>query len=127
MATTFALVGSPGSVGPTSGGKVYAFNNLGTAPQVVAPADQFRTAITFHNPGTVDLFVAPSVVQANNAIPAAGITNSTLTPTTAALGGCWRVYANGGSITFSGECQGQFQAFAASSTNNPLTVIDSHV
>ena len=125
MATTSGISASP--IGPTSGGKVYAFNNLTTSPQVVAPADQYRTQITFDNPGTVDIFVAPSLVQANNSIPAGGITNSTLTPTTSALGGCYRIYANGGTRTFAGECQGQWQAFAASATGNPLTVTDSHV
>ena len=124
MATTSGFSTSP--IGPTSGGKVYAFNNLTTSPQVVAPADQYRTQITFDNPGTVDVFVAPSLVQANNLIPTS-ITNSTLTPTTSALGGCYRIYANGGTRTFTGECQGQWQAFAASATGNPLTVTDSHV
>jgi len=124
MATTSGFSASP--IGPTSGGKVYAFNNLTTSPQVVAPADQYRTQITFDNPGTVDVFVAPSLVQANNLIPTS-ITNSTLTPTTSALGGCYRIYANGGTRTFTGECQGQWQSFAASATGNPLTVTDSHV
>lgn len=125
MTTLFASVGSPGSVGPTSGGKFYAFNNLGTSPQVVAPSNASRTQITFHNPGTVDIFVAPQFVVGLNAVPASP-TNQALTPSTSLLGGCWRVYANGGSTTFSGECQGQFQAFAASGSNQPLTVIDTN-
>ena len=40
-------VGSPGSVGPTSGGKVYAFNNIATTPIVVAPASAARTKFIF--------------------------------------------------------------------------------
>ena len=120
-----AGVGSPGSVGPTSGGKVYAFNNLTTSPQVVAPVNVARTMITFDNPGTVDIIVFPVYVQALNSIGT--ISNQPLTPTTAALGGGYRIYANGGSRTFSGECQGSWQALSVSASGNPLTVTDSNV
>jgi hypothetical protein len=123
-------------IGPTSGGKVYAFNNLGTSPQVVAPQNTNRTQITFDNPGSVDIIVFPSQVQALNpswtsasSLNGGGtsITNVALTPTTALLGGGYRIYGNGGTRTFSGECQGAWQALAISSTNNPLTVTDSNV
>lgn len=106
-------------VGPTSGGKVYAYNNLSTTPEVVAPANPSRKSITFHNPGTIDAFIAPQYVLNTG-------TNVALTPTTAALGGCFRIYANGGSLTLTGECQGQWQAFSASASGNSLTVIDSN-
>jgi hypothetical protein len=112
-------VGAPGSVGPTSGGKVYAFNNLTTTPGVVAPANPSRVAITFHNPGTIDLFIAPSVAQTTGSSVA-------LVPTTAALGGCVRILALGGSHTITGECQGAWQAFSASGSSNSLTVIDTN-
>lgn len=123
-------------VGPTSGGKVYAFNNLGTSPQVVAPQNISRTQITFDNPGSVDIIVFPSQVQALNPswtsasnISSGGtsIANVALTPTTALLGGGYRIYGNGGTRTIGGECQGAWQALAISSTNNPLTVTDSNV
>ena len=123
-------------VGPTSGGKVYAFNNLGTSPEVVAPQNASRTQITFDNPGSVDIIVFPCQVQALNpswtsasSINTGGtsITNSALVPTAALLGGGYRIYGNGGTRTFSGECQGAWQALAISSTNNPLTVTDSNV
>ncbi len=107
-------------VGPTSGGKVYAYNNLSTTPEVVAPANPQRTSITFHNPGTVDAFIAPQYVVNTGSQVA-------LTPTTSALGGCFRVYANGGQLVIGGECQGQWQAFSASASCNPLTVVDSNV
>ena len=126
MATLFAVVGSPGSVGPTSGGKVYAFNNVGTTALVVAPANPSRASITFDNPGTVDVIVAPSNVQALNSV-AGNISTQALALTTSALGGGIRVYGNGGSRTFTGECQGQWQALAISGVNNPLTVTDSNV
>lgn len=124
--TSQLTAGGYATVGPTSGGKVYAFNNLSSTPQVIAPANPQRASITFHNPGTIDIYVAPSVVQANNSIPATSITNSTLTPSTSALGGCFKIAAGGGYFSLSGECTGAYQAFSASGTNNPLTVADSN-
>ena len=107
-------------VGPTSGGKVYAYNNLSTTPEVVAPANQFRARLTVHNPGTVDAYFGPAnVVNTGSQVP--------LVPTTSALGGCFIVFANGGEKTISGECQGVWQAFSASASGNPLTVVDTNV
>jgi hypothetical protein len=118
------------AVGPTSGGKVYAFNNLGTSPINVAPANTARASITFDNPGTVDIIVFPVLVQALNSVPTnlvnASISSVTLIPSTSALGGGYRIYANGGSRTFSGECQGQWQALAVSGSGNAFTVTDSN-
>ena len=118
------------AVGPTSGGKVYAFNNLGTASINVAPANPQRASITFDNPGVVDVIVFPLQVQAINSVPpnlnTASISNTTLSPTTILLGGGYRIYGNGGSRTFTGECQGQWQALAVSGSGNPLTVTDSN-
>lgn len=112
-------VGAPGTVSSASGGKVYAFNNLGTAPQVVAPANSARKKITFHNPGSIDFYVAPSLVQTSgSSVP--------LVPSTGALGGCMVVYSQG-TLVIDGECQGAWQAFSASGSNNPLTVIDTNV
>lgn len=105
-----------------SGGKIYPYNNLTVTPQPVAPANPSRTQITFHNPGAVDIFVAPATAL-NITTGAAG----PLTPTTSLLGGCFRVFANGGSLVIGGECQTAWQAFAASATNNPLTVMDSNL
>lgn len=120
-----AGVGSPGSVGPTSGGKVYAFNNLGTAAQTVAPANVSRVSITFDNPGSVDIIVFPVNVQALNSVTT--IANQALSPTTSALGGGYRIYGNGGTRQITGECQGAWQALAVSGSNNPFTVTDSNV
>ena len=113
-------VGSPGTVSAASGGRVYAFNNLTTIAQQIVGANPQRQNITIHNPGTVDVFVAPMYVIVNGS-------DFPLTPTTAALGGCFRVYSNGGSLRIDGECQKPWQAFAASGVNNPLTVVDSNV
>lgn len=113
-------VGSPGTVGSASGGRTYAFNNLSTTPQQILGANPQRQWFTVHNPGAVDIFVAPSVVIVNGS-------DSPLTPSTGALGGCYRVYANGGEKTFYGEVQKAWQAFSASASSNPLTVTDSTI
>ena len=113
------------SVGPTSGGKVYAYNNLSTSPIVVAQANPQRASITFDTPGTVDVIVFPVNVQGLNSAPTTP-TNQTLTPTTATLGGGYRIYANGGTRTISGECQGGYQALAISGSGNAFTVTDTN-
>lgn len=116
-------VGAPGSVSAASGGKVYAYNNISTVPQPVAPPNTNRTKIIFHNPhATINIYVAPAVIS-NNTTGA----QTPFVPSTAALGGCYLVYANGGTLTISGECQIGWQAFSASSNSIPLTVTDSNV
>lgn len=115
----FSIAGGVQANSTASGGKVYAFNNLSTTPAQVVAANPQRTQITFHNPGDVDIFIASAKVLVNGSA-------ATLTPSTSALGGCWRVFANGGSLVISGECQGAWQAFSASSSGKPLTVMDSN-
>ena len=115
----FAGVGSPQANASASGGKVYAYNNIDTTPAVVAPANPQRQELNFHNPGDVDIFIAPSNVIVNGS-------QAALVPSTAALGGCWRIFANGGTLKLTGECQGSWQAFSASASDNPLTVMDSN-
>ncbi len=114
-------VGSSGSVGPTSGGKVYAFNTLdAVTPVAVAPANPNRTKINFHNPGTVDVIVYAQYVQTSGS-------NAANPATVAAKGGSWLIYANGGERTIEGECQGAFYALAVSASGNSLTVTDSNI
>ena len=130
MAGTFGQFSTP--VGPTNGGKTYAYNNISTSPEVVAPSNVNRGSITFHNPGTVNAVIFPAQVQALNTAPTStngqpNITNQTLTPTPSALGGGLYVYANGGQITLTGECTGIYQALSVSGSGNPLTVIESNV
>ncbi len=115
--------GSPLAFASASGGKVYSYNNISESASItVAPANAFRTKLLFHNPGTSDIFVAPANVQNTGS-------NVALTPTNAALGGCFRVYGNGGTLVIEGECQGAYQAFAATGAGatNPLTVMDSNI
>lgn len=121
MTSILGGVGASQVFSSASGGKIYAYNAVTTAPATVAPANPSRTQITFHNPGTVDVFVAPATV-----LNSAGSAMA-LVPSTAALGGCFRVFANGGALVIGGECQTAWQAFAASGTTNPLTVMDSNL
>lgn len=118
------ITAGPGAalaIAGTSGGKIYAYNNISTAPQQVAPSNPSRQSITFHNPGTVDVLVAPTL--ATNPVTGA---QATLTPSAASRGGCFLVYANGGSVTISGECTIPWQALSVSGADNPLTVMDSN-
>lgn len=131
MLPASGIIGLP--VGPTSGGKVYAFNNIDTTPLQVAPANPARLSIVFDNPGTVDIVIFPLLVQAINSVPASiytpggsTLSNQPLTPTTSALGGGYYIYANGGSRTITGECQGGWQALSVTGSGNPLTVTDSN-
>lgn len=120
--TVVTVPGGSGVVSGASGGKIYAFNNISESGLVVvAAANPSRRKLTFHNPGSADIFVAPAAVQNTGS-------NVTLTPSNSALGGCIRVYGNGGQYTIEGECQNSYQAFAVTGagTTNPLTVIDTN-
>lgn len=112
--------GSPLTIAGGSGQKIYSFNALDTSRTEVALANPARQSITFHNPGSVDVFIAPVYIQTTGS-------DVTFSPTTAALGGCFRVYANGGSLTITGECNKAWNAFAASGAGNPLTVMESNI
>lgn len=117
-----SIAGGAQAYSSTSGGKVYSYNAISTVPAVVAPANPSRRQITFHNPGDVDILIAPS--QSYN-----GTSFATLTPAAAisSRGGCFLVYGNGGTLVISGECQGAWQALSVSGAAKPLTVMDSNV
>lgn len=120
-----ANVGGSGTVNAASGGKVYAYNAIAEAAlTVVAPANPSRQRIRFHNPGANDIYIAPAAAFTT----ATAATQSTLTPSNAALGGCTIIYSQG-TLEISGECQQAWQAFAktGAGAENPLTVIDSNV
>lgn len=122
--------GSPLTFAAAGGGKIYGYNNISeNAAIVVAQANPQRQKIIFHNPGSVDIFIAPSNVQnVLGTAPTQG-SNHALTLTNAALGGSFRVFQNGGTLEVTGECQGAWQAlaFTGGGTTNPLTVMDSNV
>ena len=115
--------GSPLAFASASGGKVYAYNNVSeSSSSQVAPANSQRISIMFHNPGTSDIFIFPANVINSG-------TNVALNASNAALGGCFRVYGNGGTLAVTGECQGVWKAFAVTGagTTNPLTVMDTNI
>lgn len=113
-------VGSPGTLSSASGGYVLAYNNISTTPAQVAGLDPARRKITFHNPGAIDIFVGPAFVQNTG-------TDVALVPSTASPGGCFLVYANGGTLVIEGECQKPWQAFSRTSSGQSLTVMVTHV
>lgn len=126
--TIFGGVGAAQAFAGASGGKVYGYNNISNAaPIVVAQANANRISITFHNPGAQDIFIGPAFVQNTLGSAPTSPSNVALVPTTALLGGTWRVFANGGTLVISGECQGAWQALAAAGTTNNLTVMDTNV
>jgi len=104
------------TIGPTSGGKVTPINSLNTAMQIILAGNPQRSSISFHNPGTVVVYVAPLL----NAL------GQTFTPTLSALGGTFQI-GPGATLTLGGECQFGWQALAAIGVNNPLTVMESNV
>jgi len=115
--------GSPLAFSAANGGKVYAYNNISeSATRTVAASNPQRQKILFHNPGANDLYVAPANVQTTGSDVA-------LSPSNAALGGCFLIYGNGGTLVVEGECQGAWQAFSKSGAGmtNPLTVMDSNI
>jgi hypothetical protein len=127
--TIFSGVGAAGTIGAASGSKVLAAS-LTTTPGIVLGADPARQNITFHNPGAIDIFVAPTTI-AFSPNPATGVTTITgpdpaLVPSVAAPQGCFVVYANGGTIVIAGECQKAWQAFSRTATA-PLTIMTSAI
>jgi len=122
--------GSPLAFSSASGGKVYGYNNINeTTPTLVAYANPSRQKITFHNPGANDVFISPVNVQNVLGTAPQNPADAVLVPSNAALGGCWRVYGNGGVLSIEGECQGAWQALGVtgSGTFTPLTVMESNV
>lgn len=108
-------------VSQASGGKVYSFNTISTASQAVAQPNPDRQKITFHNPSDVNIYIAPAVISNSSTG-----SQTTFAPTTAALGGCFVVFADGGTLVIEGECQIGWQAFSASGSAKPLTVMESN-
>ena len=122
-------VGASQVFSSASGGKVYGYNNINeTTGRVVAPANPSRAKISFHNPGTNDIFVAPVNVQNVLGTSPTNPSDVALVLSNAALGGSRRVFGNGGTLDIAGECQGAWQALAVTGagTTNPLTVMDSN-
>jgi hypothetical protein len=106
---------------------ISAFNNLTTTPIQVAGANPSRSKITFHNvglaAGAVDVIVFPTTVLQG----IAGGGSVALAPTTAALGGGFRIFATGGDRVVEGAAARQaWQALSVSGSGNPLTVMEEY-
>lgn len=119
MSGIFTGVGSPGTISLASGGFFLGFS-LSISPQQILSYGPARRKITFHNPGTVDAYVAPLYTQNSGQ-------DVQLNPSPSALAGCFLIFANGGSLTIEGEVQKPWQAFSATGSGNPLTVVPSNV
>jgi len=123
-------VGGASTFSSASGGKVYGYNNISeSAGLVVAQANPARQKIWFHNPGANDVIIAPAYVQNTLGTAPTQPSNNALTISNANKGGGILVYANGGTLEITGECQGAWQALAVTGAGptNPLTVIDSNI
>ncbi len=114
--TIFGGVGAAQAFGPASGGKVTPINNVGTTFAQVVGSNSFRQSLTFHNPGTVAVYVGPTTT-------ATGAANA---PTLSALGGAFQILP-GAFFVVTGECTQAWGALAASGTTNPLTVMESNI
>jgi hypothetical protein len=100
---------------PRTGGNFTAINNLSSAGfiTVIAPNSK-RNNISFHNPGTSTVIVAPLTV---------GSSQGLLTPSAIQLGGTFEVIPADW-VTLSGLCQQGFQAMVTAGSSQPLTIVD---
>jgi len=98
---------------------ITALNNISTSATQVIGINPARQQIIFHNPGTVDIVVFPTLVLNSSG------TNTVLSPTTGALGGGFRVFGNGGMIAIGAPAAQQaWQALSVSGSGNPLTIAE---
>jgi hypothetical protein len=114
--TSTSGVGSPGTVSGASGNKVYAINNVSTVFTQVLPGNTQRVSMTWHNPGTIILYIGPLALASG----------ANQTPNLGNLGGTFQLLP-GATMTFTGECQTGWGALSASAANNPLTIMDSNL
>lgn len=114
--TVLSIVGGSQANASASGGKVTGATVSNAVAAVVIAANPQRRKLVFHNPGTNDIYVAPSVNASNVAIVL-----------TAGVAGSFLVVGNGGTWTFDGgEIQGAWQAIAMTAPS-PLTIMDSNI
>jgi len=102
---------------------IFAFNAISTTVSSLVGANASVSRRTFHNPGTVDIVIFPTTVLQGTA----GGGSVALAPTTSALGGGFRVFANGGQIVLEGAAARQaWQALSVSGSGNPFTVMEEY-
>lgn len=121
MSGIIGIVGGSQSFSSASGGKIYAYNNVSGNPIFVAPGNPSRARITFHNPSAADILVGPGSIFN-------GGSQTGLVPSVALPGGCFLIFANGGTLVLQGgEIQVAWQAVCAVGTIASLTVMDSNI
>jgi hypothetical protein len=100
---------------PRTGGNFTPVNNLSSAGFVqIIPSNPKRNNISFHNPGTATVIVAPLTV---------GSSQGTFKPTSTQLGGTFEVLPADW-VTLTGLVQQGFQAMATAGSSQPFTVLD---
>lgn len=112
----FSGVGSPGTINSASGGKLTASNSIGTIGAQVLAANPSRVKVTFHNPGTNNIFVYPTI----------NVAGGSNTPSNASPGGAFQIFP-GSLLTIDGECQTAWGAFSNTGSSNPLTIMESNI
>lgn len=117
-----SLVGGSSTFTGATGGKVYPNRVTSTVAAAVIPANASRRRLTFHNPGTIDLYVFPVKLMDFN-----GNLATSYKPSPTSLEGSFLVVANGGTLIVEGECQFEWWAFLATDGQGAITIMDSNV
>lgn len=100
---------------PRAGGNVTAINNLSSAGFIsVISSNNGRSNISFHNPGSNTVFVAPTTQ---------GSSNTPFNPTQLLLGGTFQI-TPGGWVVLTGQVQQGYQAAVTAGSSQPLTIMD---
>jgi|SRR5580700_6270293 hypothetical protein len=97
-----------------SSGNVSASNAIGTSFTQVIASNPNRRRITFHNPGTINLYVGPMVLSS-------GAPNA---PTLSLLAGVFIVLPGSDRIV-DGACQTAWGAMASTGGANSITISES--
>lgn len=129
--SVISIAGGAQAYSLASGGKLYKFNNIGSTFPAgyvnVAPANPSRRSIIFHNPGTEDIIVFPDYVNNSGSTFNQHISSAVDQTAPDNRGGGFLVFANGGTLTLTGECQDAWNAVAVDGSDNPLTVMESNI
>lgn len=100
---------------PFAGGAVSAINTINSTMAVqIIGANANRINISFHNPGTLPIYVYPATL-------ASGTPNL---PTFTNLGGTFQVLP-GGFLTVFDASLGAWSAFSSAGSSNALTIMDN--
>lgn len=121
----FSGVGSPASVGATSGGSIYGYGGITAGLSfTVALANPQRRKITFHNVGGnngTDLYIYQTTLQTTgHDVPYDPANDGLPGSFTLPIGGTW---------VFEGECQKAWGVYCANTDESAIgriTIVDSN-